>query len=85
MLSTSPSDVCNRAGDLRFSKPPLVKPASNRFNDRMFCVTSVEETLLHCHNGFAFGQPSDALCFICALAVVSLTAAAAVVTTVECL
>ena len=43
----------------------LVKPASNRFADRKFPSTSVEEILLHSHDGFALGQTSDALCFIC--------------------
>jgi len=33
----------------------------------------VEEILLHSQNGFALGQPSDTMCFICAVAAVATT------------
>jgi hypothetical protein len=63
----------------------LVKPASSSFADRKFLSTSVEEILLHSHSGFALGQPSDRVCLFSALAIVSLTAVAAVGTTDESL
>jgi hypothetical protein len=63
----------------------LAKPASNSFADRKFPSTSVEEILLHSDDGFALGQPSDTLCLFSALAIVSLTAVAAVATTDESL
>jgi hypothetical protein len=38
-----------------------------------FPSTSVEEILLHSHNGFAIGQPSETLCIICTVEAVSTT------------
>jgi hypothetical protein len=61
----------------------LFKPASNCCTDRRISSMFVAEIVLHCYNGFAFGQPNDSLYFVLQASICRLIAALAVLTTAE--
>jgi hypothetical protein len=42
----------------------LVEPDQDCFADRRILSMCMVEIVLHCSSGFAFGQPSDTLCFL---------------------
>jgi len=64
----SSSDIHCHPGDLCISTHPLslklLKPVLNRFTNSKVSSTYMAAIALHCHNGFAFSQSNDTLCFL---------------------